>query len=56
MEFEARLPQAQPTLPRILTPLPFPRDLFETLTHTAAFIDQAGYLTKYANDVRTPEN
>ncbi|KAF5978827.1 hypothetical protein FCOIX_5629 [Fusarium coicis] len=48
--FEARLPQVQPTLPHIITPLPFPRSLFEVLTHSAAFIDQAGYLAKYAQE------
>ncbi|KAM5349737.1 hypothetical protein ACJ41O_006242 [Fusarium nematophilum] len=49
-EVEVRLPQAQSSLPRILTPLPFPKGLLETLTHTAAFVDQAGYLAKYAQD------
>ncbi|KPM42498.1 hypothetical protein AK830_g4035 [Neonectria ditissima] len=47
-ELEVRLPQAQPSLPRILTPLPFPRTLFDVLTHTSSFVDQAGYLAKYA--------
>ncbi|CAM1511899.1 Fc.00g094120.m01.CDS01 [Cosmosporella sp. VM-42] len=46
--FEARLPRAQPSLPRILTPMPFPRTLIDTLAHTASFVDQAGYLAKYA--------
>ncbi|KAH7015787.1 hypothetical protein EDB80DRAFT_638128 [Ilyonectria destructans] len=50
LEVEVRLPQAQASLPRILTPLPFPNGLLETLAHTAAFVDQAGYLAKYAQD------
>ncbi|KAF7552133.1 hypothetical protein G7Z17_g4539 [Cylindrodendrum hubeiense] len=49
-ELEVRLPQAQPSLTRILTPLPFPRTLIDTLAHTAAFVDQAGYLAKYAEE------
>ncbi|KAF6803176.1 hypothetical protein CSOJ01_11091 [Colletotrichum sojae] len=49
-ELEVRLPQVQDSLPRILTPMPFPRTLLETLTHTAAFVDQAGYLAKYAEE------
>ncbi|KAI8259178.1 Myosin-6 [Colletotrichum sp. SAR11_239] len=47
-ETDFRLPQPQPSLPRVLAPMPFPRTLLETLTHTAAFVDQAGYLAKYA--------
>ncbi|KAH9226232.1 hypothetical protein K456DRAFT_1934027 [Colletotrichum gloeosporioides 23] len=47
-ETEFRLPQPQPSLPRILAPMPFPRTLVDTLTHAAAFIDQAGYQAKYA--------
>lgn len=34
-----------------MTPMPFPRTLIETLAHTAAFVDQAGYLAKYAEEV-----
>ncbi|KAJ4269515.1 hypothetical protein NW762_001176 [Fusarium torreyae] len=49
-QLECRKPQAQCSLPRILTPLPFPKGLLETLAHTAAFVDQAGYLAKYAQD------
>ncbi|KAF5230974.1 hypothetical protein FANTH_13588 [Fusarium anthophilum] len=49
-EVEVRLPQPQPSLPRILGPLPFPKNLIETLRHTIAFADQAGYLAKYAED------
>ncbi|KAJ4187494.1 hypothetical protein NW755_006986 [Fusarium falciforme] len=49
-EVEVRLPQPQPSLPRILGPLPFPKGIIETLAHTAAFVDQAGYLAKYAQD------
>ncbi|KAJ4011137.1 hypothetical protein NW752_007328 [Fusarium irregulare] len=47
---ELRKPQAQAALPRILDPMPFPKGLLETLAHTAAFVDQAGYLAKYAQD------
>ncbi|CAG2000192.1 unnamed protein product [Fusarium graminearum] len=49
-ECELRKPQPQATLPRILDPMPFPKGLLETLAHTAAFVDQAGYLAKYALD------
>ncbi|KAG7411291.1 hypothetical protein Forpe1208_v010627 [Fusarium oxysporum f. sp. rapae] len=49
-EVEVRLPQPQPSLPRVLGPLPFPKTLIETLRHTIAFADQAGYLAKYAED------
>ncbi|KAI8723092.1 hypothetical protein NCS52_00164200 [Fusarium sp. LHS14.1] len=49
-QLEVRLPQPQPSLPRILGPLPFPKDIVETLAHTASFVDQAGYLAKYAQD------
>jgi hypothetical protein len=51
---ELRKPQPQATLPRILDPMPFPKGLLETLAHTAAFVDQAGYLAKYALDVCFP--
>ncbi|KAK1728326.1 uncharacterized protein BDZ83DRAFT_648886 [Colletotrichum acutatum] len=47
-EVELRLPQAQPSLSRIQAPMPFPKGLVDTLTHAQAFIDQAGYLAKYA--------
>ncbi|KAM5354965.1 hypothetical protein ACJ41O_001611 [Fusarium nematophilum] len=49
-ELEVRLPQPQPTLQHILDPLPLPRTLLETLTHGAAFIDQAGYLAIQAQN------
>ncbi|KAI1019167.1 hypothetical protein LB503_009214 [Fusarium chuoi] len=49
-EVEVRLPQPQPSVPRILGPLPFPKNLIDTLRHTIAFADQAGYLAKYAED------
>ncbi|KAF4946975.1 hypothetical protein FSARC_14069 [Fusarium sarcochroum] len=49
-ELGVRLPQPQPSLPRILMPLPFPNTLIETLRYTIAFADQAGYLAKYAQD------
>ncbi|CAO2656414.1 Nn.00g052170.m01.CDS01 [Neocucurbitaria sp. VM-36] len=41
-------PRAAPSLPRITGALPFPADLVETLTYSAAYVDQAGYLAKYA--------
>ncbi|KAI7761000.1 hypothetical protein LZL87_012153 [Fusarium oxysporum] len=46
---EVRLPQPQPSLPRVLGPLPFPKTLIETLRHTIAFADQAGYLANDSN-------
>ncbi|KAF4461394.1 hard-surface inducible [Fusarium albosuccineum] len=49
-ELEVRLPQPQPSLPRILTPMPFPKTLIDTLAHTISFADQAAYLAKYAQD------
>ncbi|KAI8665523.1 hypothetical protein LRP88_03975 [Fusarium phalaenopsidis] len=49
-EVVTHIPQAQPSLRRLLTPLPFPPKLFDTLEHTAAFLDQAGYLARYAQD------
>ncbi|KAM0421224.1 hypothetical protein ACHAPT_010944 [Fusarium lateritium] len=49
-EVEVRLPQVQPSLRRLQTPLPFPGNLVHTLEHTAAFLDQAGYLARYAQD------
>lgn len=53
-EFDVRYPQAEPALARIHATLPFPRTLIDTLTHTAAFLDEAGYMAKYAVDVCTP--
>ncbi|KAI1044968.1 hypothetical protein LB505_014129 [Fusarium chuoi] len=47
---EFRLPQPQATLPRVLDAMPFPKTLFETLAHGAAFIEQAGYLTIQAQN------
>ncbi|KXH25952.1 hypothetical protein CNYM01_01793 [Colletotrichum nymphaeae SA-01] len=47
-EVAHRLPQPEPSLPRILTPMPFPKGLVDTLTHAQSFIDQAGYLAKFA--------
>ncbi|KAG5759629.1 hypothetical protein H9Q72_012241 [Fusarium xylarioides] len=49
-ECEHYLPQPQASLPRLVCPLPFPKDLLETLAHTAAYVDQCGYLAKYAQD------
>jgi chromosome segregation ATPase len=45
---ECSLPNAKPSLPRITGALPFPADLVETLSYSAAYVDQAGYLAKYA--------
>ncbi|RGP78702.1 hypothetical protein FLONG3_3157 [Fusarium longipes] len=47
---DLRRPQPQACLPRIVDPMPFPKGLLDTLAHTAAFVDQAGYLAKYALD------
>jgi hypothetical protein len=48
MTLECSLPNAKPSLPRISAALPFPADLVETLSYSAAYLDQAGYLAKYA--------
>jgi hypothetical protein len=48
MTLECSLPNAKPSLPRISTALPFPADLVETLSYSAAYVDHAGYLAKYA--------
>jgi hypothetical protein len=45
---DCSLPNAKPSLPRITAALPFPADLVETLSYSAAYVDQAGYLAKYA--------
>ncbi|KAK1542465.1 hypothetical protein CPAR01_05852 [Colletotrichum paranaense] len=50
LKLDVRLPQPQPSLPRITGKMPFPETLTETLAHTAAFVDQAGYLAKYAEE------
>ncbi|OBS25869.1 hypothetical protein FPOA_06403 [Fusarium poae] len=47
-ECELRQPQPQSSLPRIVDPLPFPKGLLETLAYS--YVDQAGYLAKYALD------
>ncbi|KAJ4176897.1 hypothetical protein NW767_015295 [Fusarium falciforme] len=49
-ELRVCYPQTEAALPRIQTQMPFPHDLVETLTHTASFVDQAGYLAKYATE------
>ncbi|KAJ4248100.1 hypothetical protein NW762_012870 [Fusarium torreyae] len=49
-ECELYLPQPQASIPRLVCPFPFPKDLLETLAHTAAYVDQCGYLAKYAQD------
>jgi hypothetical protein len=46
---ECSLPNAKPSLPRVTAALPFPSDLVETLSYSAAYLDQAGYLARYAN-------
>ena len=47
-------PRDEPALKRIQEPMPFPaNDLIDTLTYTASFVDQAGYLASYAKSVRT---
>jgi hypothetical protein len=46
--FDCSLPRATASLPRITSALPFPADLVQTLAHSAAYVDQAGYLAKYA--------
>ncbi|KAH5308540.1 hypothetical protein HBI12_156770 [Parastagonospora nodorum] len=48
ISLECSLPNAKPALPRINAALPFPADLVETLSYSAAYVDQAGYLAKYA--------
>ncbi|KAK3905147.1 hypothetical protein C8A05DRAFT_31020 [Staphylotrichum tortipilum] len=50
VELEVFYPQVEQALPRIQSPLPFPPTLVETLSHTAAYVDRAGYLAKYAVD------
>ncbi|KAJ4365939.1 hypothetical protein N0V83_008561 [Neocucurbitaria cava] len=45
---DCSLPRAAPSLPRITGALPFPAGLVDTLTYSAAYVDQAGYLAKYA--------
>ncbi|KAK3324850.1 hypothetical protein B0H66DRAFT_491431 [Apodospora peruviana] len=50
VEFDVRYPQAEPALARTHGPMPFPRTLVHVLTHTAAFLDEAGYMAKYAVD------
>ncbi|EGU74935.1 hypothetical protein FOPG_09878 [Fusarium oxysporum f. sp. conglutinans race 2 54008] len=52
-EVELRLPSPMATLPRIHDPMPFPKTLFDTLAHGAAFIEQAGYLTVQAQNKYT---
>ncbi|KAF4990299.1 hypothetical protein FDECE_14442 [Fusarium decemcellulare] len=49
-EVAVRLPQAQASLRRLLTPLPFPGNIVDTLEHAYAFLDQAGYYARYAQD------
>ncbi|KAJ3543604.1 hypothetical protein NM208_g3476 [Fusarium decemcellulare] len=49
-EVAVRLPPAQASLRRLLTPLPFPGNLIDTLEHTYAFLDQAGHYARYAQD------
>lgn len=48
IEFECSRLNDKPAIPRITKPLPFPADLIETLSYTAAYLDQAGYQAQYA--------
>ncbi|KAG9506359.1 hypothetical protein J7337_003342 [Fusarium musae] len=49
-ELQVRLPQPEPSLPRVLDPLPFPIGIIENLRHAVAYADQAGYLVNYAHE------
>jgi predicted nucleic acid-binding Zn-ribbon protein len=49
-QLEVRLPQPEPSLPRVLEPLPFPIGLIENLRYVIAYADQAGYCAKYAHE------
>ncbi|KAF5636846.1 hypothetical protein F25303_8049 [Fusarium sp. NRRL 25303] len=49
-ELQVRLPQPEPSLPRVLEPLPFPTGIIENLKHVVAYADQAGYLVNYAHE------
>ncbi|SCO24120.1 uncharacterized protein FFM5_13562 [Fusarium fujikuroi] len=49
-ELQVRLPQPEPSLPRVLEPLPFPTGIIENLKHVVAYADQAGYLVSYAHE------
>lgn len=48
-ELECSHPAAKPNIARVNKELPFPAGLIETLQHTAAYLDHAGGLAKYAN-------
>lgn len=48
VQLECSAPRSTPALPRITGLLPFPGNLVDTLTYSAAFVDQAGHLAKYA--------
>ncbi|KAL6705335.1 hypothetical protein ACN47E_007145 [Coniothyrium glycines] len=48
VELDCSHPRTAPALPRTNIPLPFPGNLVDTLSYSAAFVDQAGYLAKYA--------
>ncbi|KAL2198848.1 hypothetical protein P885DRAFT_6595, partial [Corynascus similis CBS 632.67] len=54
VELEVFYPQAEQALPRVHSALPFPSTLLDTLAHTAAYVDQAGYLAKYATSANFP--
>ncbi|KAF5661474.1 hard-surface inducible [Fusarium circinatum] len=49
-ELQVRLPQPEPSLARVLEPLPFPTGIIENLKHVVAYADQAGYLVNYAHE------
>ncbi|RBA10478.1 hypothetical protein FPRO05_05067 [Fusarium proliferatum] len=55
-ELQVRLPQPEPSLPRVLEPLPFPTGIIENLKHVVAYADQAGYLVNYAHEVLEERN
>ncbi|KAG5804419.1 hypothetical protein H9Q74_009241 [Fusarium xylarioides] len=50
VELQVRLPQPEPSLSRVLEPLPFPAGIIENLKHVVAYADQAGYLVNYAHE------
>ncbi|KAF5579160.1 hard-surface inducible [Fusarium pseudoanthophilum] len=55
-ELQVRLPQPEPSLSRVLEPLPFPTGIIENLKHVVAYADQAGYLVNYAHEALEERN
>ncbi|KAM0342496.1 hypothetical protein ACHAPU_009470 [Fusarium lateritium] len=49
-KLEVRLPQPEPSLSRVLEPLPFHVGLIENLRYAIAYADQAGYCATYAHE------